>query len=85
MQCLETECMHAKSLQEYLTLCNLMGSSPQGSSVHGFLKARILEGVAVPSSRGSYLPRDRTHVSYVSSVREPGSQVLYHSRHLGSP
>ena len=35
---------------------------PPGSSVHGILQARILEWVAMPSSRGSSRPRDRTHV-----------------------
>ena len=29
------------------------GLCPPGSSLHGFLQARILEWVAVPSSRGS--------------------------------
>ena len=33
-------------------------SSPRGSSVHGILQARILEWVAMPSSRGSSWPRD---------------------------
>ena len=28
-------CMHAKSLQLYLTLCNPMDRSTPGSSVHG--------------------------------------------------
>ena len=32
-----------------------------GSSVHGVLQARILEWVAISSSRGSSQPRDRTH------------------------
>ena len=31
-----------------------------GSSVHGFIQARILEWVAIPSSRGSSRPRDPT-------------------------
>ena len=35
-----------------LTLCNPMGCSPLGSSVHGILQARILEWVAIPFSRG---------------------------------
>ena len=35
-------CMHAKSLQSCLTLCDPMDSSPPGSSVHGILQARIL-------------------------------------------
>ena len=37
--------------------------SPPGSSVHGILQARILEWVAMPSSRASSQPRDRTRVS----------------------
>ena len=36
-----------------LTLCNPMDCSPPGSSVLGILQARILEWVAMPSSRGS--------------------------------
>ena len=34
----------------------------------GILQARMLEWVAMPSSRGSSWPRDRTHVSYISST-----------------
>ena len=43
----------AKSLQLCLTLCNPVDCIPPGSSVHGILRARILEWVAMPSSRGS--------------------------------
>ena len=39
-----------------------------GSSVHGISQARILEWVAILFSRGSSQPRDRAHVSCVSSV-----------------
>ena len=46
--------------QSCLTLCDPMDCSPSGSCVHGILQARILEGVAMPSSRGSSRPRDRT-------------------------
>ena len=43
------------------TLCDPMNYySPPGSSVHGILQARILEWVAMPSSRGSSQPRDQT-------------------------
>ena len=35
------------------TLCDHVGWSPPGSSVHGILQARVLEWVAMPSSRGS--------------------------------
>ena len=38
-------------------------SSLSGCSLHGLLQARILEWVAMPSSRGSSQPRDGTHVS----------------------
>ena len=46
-------CVYAKSLQLYLTLCDPMDCSLLGFSVHGSLQARILEWVAMPSSRGS--------------------------------
>ena len=59
-----------------------MDCSPSGSSVHGLLLARILEWVAMSSSRGSSRPRDRTQVSYVSSICR---WILYHWCHLGSP
>ena len=45
------------------TLCNPMDCSPPGSSVHGVLQARILERVAISSSRGSSWPRDQMHTS----------------------
>ena len=62
-------------------LCDPMDCSPLGSSVHGILQARILEWVAITSSRGSSLPRDQIHVSYVSCIAR---HVLYHQHHLGS-
>ena len=40
-----------------------MDYSTSGSFVHGISQARILEWVAIPSSRGSSRPRDQTHVS----------------------
>ena len=43
-----------------------MGYSPPGSSVHGIVQARILEGAAIPFSRGSSQPRDQTWVSRVA-------------------
>ena len=54
--------MHAKSLQLCLTLCDPMDSSPPGSSVHGILQVRILDRIAVPSSRRSSQLRGRTHL-----------------------
>jgi len=41
----------AKSLQSCLTLCDPVDCSLSGSSVHGILQARILEWIAVLSSR----------------------------------
>ena len=43
-----------------------MDSSPPGSSVYEILRARILEWVAIPFSRGSSQPRDWTWVSYIA-------------------
>ena len=65
-------CVCAKSFQSCLTLRDPMDGSLPGSSVHGILWARILEWVAMPSSRGSS-----------DSGIEPaslcfGSWVLYH-------
>ena len=44
-----------------------MDCSPPGFSVHGILQARILEWVAMPSSRRSSRPRDRSQVSHITS------------------
>ena len=54
----------AQSLQLYLTLYDPMGCSLPGSSVHGILQARILEWVAMLSSRGSSQLRVQTQVSH---------------------
>ena len=40
----------SESVSEWLSsvwLCNFMDCSPQGTSMHGILQARILESVAV--------------------------------------
>ena len=55
--------MHAKSLQLCLILDDPIDCSPPGSSVHWILQTRILEWVAMPSSRESFQPRDQTCVS----------------------
>ena len=44
------------------SICSPMDCSPTGSSIHGISQARILEWVALPFSRGSSQPRDRTQV-----------------------
>ena len=43
--------------QSWLTLCNLVDCSLPASFAHGILQARILEWVAMHSSRGSSQPR----------------------------
>ena len=65
--------VHAKLLQLCSTLCDPMDCSLPGSSVHGILQARILEWIAMLSSRGSSQPTDQTWVSYISCI---GRQVL---------
>ena len=72
-------CVCVKSHQSSPTLCDFMDCKPAGSSVHGILQARILELVAMPSTRGSFQPRDGTPVFYISCI---GRQVLYHYCHL---
>ena len=56
----------AQVLQSCPTLCNPMDCSPAGFSGHGILQARVLERVAVPSSRGSSQSRDQTWVSCIA-------------------
>ena len=67
-------CMHPQSLQSCPTLCDPVDCSPPGSSVHRIIQSRMLEWVAMPSSRQSSWPRDWTHVSYISCT---DWQVLY--------
>ena len=52
--------------------------SPPGSSVHGILQARILEWVAISSSKGSSSPRDQTRVSCI------GRCILHHCATWGA-
>ena len=49
------------------TLCDPVDCSLPGSSVREILQARIVEWVAISSSRGSSWPRDQTHVSCIGS------------------
>ena len=50
------------------------GLSPTSLLVCGIFQTRILEWVAMPSSRGSSWPSDGIHISYVSCI---GRWVLY--------
>ena len=55
-----------------LILCNPMDCSPPGPSVHEISQARMLEWVAISSSRGSSQPSSQTHVFCI------GRWILYH-------
>ena len=61
--------------QSWPALCNTIDCSLPSSSVHRILQVRILEWVAITSSRGSSWSRDWSHVSCVSCI---GRQILYY-------
>ena len=65
----------AKLLHLWPTLCYPMDCSSPGSSINEILQASILEWVAISSSRGSFRPRDWTHISCVSCI---STWILYH-------
>ena len=52
-----------QSLNRVWFLCDPVDYSLSGSSVHGISQTRILEWIAMPSSRGSFRLRDQTQVS----------------------
>ena len=58
-----------------------MDCSLQDSPVYGILQERILEWVAISSSRRASWRRNWTWVSGVSCI---GRRILYHEYHLGS-
>ena len=55
-------------LQSCLTFQDPMDCSPPGSSVYGIFQAKVVEWVSMPSSRGSFWPRDWTRISCASRV-----------------
>ena len=65
----------AKGAQLCLILCNPRDCSPQGSSVQGILQARILEWIAIPSSRGSSQPMRGLRV-LAGCLTEQGAEQL---------
>ena len=66
------------------TLCNPMACSQSGSSVQGIFQARVLEWVAISSSRGSSCSRDQTYVS-CSSMSPVLAGRFFTSVPLGKP
>ena len=72
--------LYAKSLQFCLTLCDPVGCSLSGSSVHGILQARILKWVAMPCSKGIFLTQG-SNLGLLLSCTD--RQVLCHQCQLG--
>ena len=60
------------------TLCNPMDYSPPGSSVPGILRARILEKVAIPFSRGSSQTQGSNPYVLLRLHRQVDSSPLSH-------
>ena len=58
-------------VQSCLTLCNPLNCSPGAVLSIGILQARILEWVAVPSSRRSSQPRGQNQVSVLQGDSLP--------------
>ena len=61
----------SEAVQSCPTLSDPMDRSLPGSSVHGIFQARVLEWVAISSSRESSQPRDGTCASCI------GKRILY--------
>ena len=75
----------AAAAQVLSCICDPVVCTPPGSSVRGILQARVLEWVAMPSTRGSCRPRDRTWVSYIAGrffTTEPSGKPLIYLRSL---
>ena len=75
--------LHACMLSHFshVQLCDPMDCSPSGSSVHGISQARILEWVAMPSSR------DQTHrrIRNLIMIQFSSVQLLSHVLLFATP
>ena len=69
-------------VQSCLTLGDSTDCSLPGSSVHGILQARILEGIIISFSKGTSWPRDQTQVSYIVVSLLHCRRILYQLSHL---
>ena len=67
--------MKVKMAQSCPTLCDPMDCSPLGSSVRGILQARILEGVAMPSSKG--LPDPGIELAFTTAYNIDNKDLLH--------
>ena len=67
------------------TLCEPMGCSLPGSSVHGIFQAIVLEWIAISFSRGSSQPGDQTWVSCIAArfftIWATGETLISRKRH----
>ena len=75
---LHVQLIWATKLSCVQLFCDPMDCSTPGSSAHGISQARILEWVAISSSRGCSCSRDQTQVSCI------GRQIIYHLSHQES-
>ena len=77
-------CMCVLVTQSCLTLCDPTDCSLPGFSVHGILQAAILEWIAIPFSRGTSQPRDRTLVSCITgrffTIWATGKSIILYSK-----
>ena len=64
----------AKSLLSCPTPCDPIDGSEPSSPIPGILQARVLEWVAISSSRGSSRSRVGLHISFISCL---GRRILY--------
>ena len=80
LSCLRVSCMLCmlSNFSRVWLFVNLWTVAHQAPLPLGILQARILKWVAVPSSRGSSQPRNRTPDLIVSCT---GRWVLYHQHH----
>jgi len=78
---LYVRCLACSVTQSCLTLCDPTDCSPPGSSVHGILQARILEWIAISSSRGIFSTRG-SNLSLLHLLH--CRQILYHLA-IGEP
>ena len=69
----------AKLLQLCLTLCDLWTVAHHTPLSMGFSRQEYWSGLPCPPPGYFSLPRDHTHVSYISCI---GRRVLYHQHHL---
>ena len=65
--------LKVKVTQSCLILCD-----PMDYTIHGISQAKILEQVAISSSRGSSLPREQVRISCVWCVSFIDRQIFYH-------